>query len=157
MQLRLGNYLPSETDLSTAKYPDVLGRSLFNVLKEGLRLRGEGLAFLPLFHFLYSDGAPMITIAGIVIDEANITKQRVEATGIFASPVFMAGENQVEITTPPLTFRERLALDGMMPSALPPTSASIKTSLGFEIDQSLLDNFHKLYRVYPTFGEISLP
>jgi hypothetical protein len=147
-----GSFIPRNMQPPTAKrYAEIAGGSMLNMLKEGIRKRGAGMSFFPLFHFFYSDGAPMVTVGGIVLDQ-SITEDRIGAPNIFQS-TGLTGEQQSKIAVPPLTPRERHALDKMMPASNPATELIVQSKFGFTLPQHLLDEYFRFYRLYPTFVE----
>lgn len=153
----LGDYIPEDIKtVKPAQYPDILGRSIFVALRSHLRIRAAGLGLLPLFHFFYKDGAPMITVGAIVTDEAGQYEALVGESGVFTNFPYFTGEQQYVIKVPPLTPKEKMALDNMMPSNSPPKELLVKAKYGFALGQELLDNYYQLYRAYPTFGELTI-
>ncbi|WP_176048996.1 O-methyltransferase [Burkholderia sp. BCC1644] len=157
MEYTLGQYIPQDMQpVKASQYPEILGRSIFVALRSHLRVRSAGLSLLPIFHFYYKDGAPMVTVGAIVVDETQGYRELVESSGVFSRFPYFTGETQYTIKVPPLTQKEKMALDNMMPSISAPKELLVRAKYGFSIDQELLDNFFQLYRAYPTFSELAI-
>jgi len=129
-------------------YPKLLCEILTNQFQSAAVNSGRPETFIKLFDLLYSDGTPMVTVGGIV-----------------ASPDKVAGISQLvadnewegilpdSISIPPLTTKEKMALDRMMPSPNPPTAAQMN-AIGFQLRQDQIDMYHRHYLHYPLFGEL---
>lgn len=142
--------LPPES-LQTSGFPKLLASMLFDHLTRATRKRGGKERFIPMFSFFYKDNAPMVTVGGMVADEDDAAAlARCELERTFD---YMAGENQRTINVPPLTYKEKMALDQLLPSADPPTNADIDR-LGFSLKPQQVADYHRFYKQYPAFGEI---
>jgi hypothetical protein len=130
-------------------YPFHLAQALLTHLKRQCRLGGRGLSFRPLFNFLYEDGAPMITVGGFVLDDADLAA--VNAVSIPDRYSYL-GEAQVQIAAPPLTAREKLALDQLLPTINELTESEVSL-LGFPLRASQIRAYQRYYQQYPIFGE----
>jgi hypothetical protein len=151
-----GEYIPlGLKPIKQKNYSVIAAASMFNLLKEGVRKRGKNLTFMPLFNFKYADGAPMITIGGIVVDQKTVTEELIRSSDAFSRCDYLTAEEQFEISAPPFTQKEKHALDRMMPSSRPPKEHLVQSKFGFTVAQDMLDNYHKFYRMYPTFGEVT--
>lgn len=139
--------LPSKS-LQRNKYPKLLCEILANQFLHATLSCGRSDSFIKLFDLVYNDGTPMITVGGIIAaaDKADKIKEIVEAPdweGIVSEP----------IAVPPLTLKEKLALERLMPSDAPPTDAQMK-KIGFQLLREQINTYHRHYRHYPMFGEI---
>ena len=102
-----------------------------------------------LFHFLYADGAPMLTIGGMLGTPAD--RERLERKNILSHPFARTDEKYLEISLPPLTVREKHWLDSRLDKNLH------LDKLAFELDEEdLLDNYRAFYKEYPTYAEAML-
>jgi len=143
------NPLPNKV-FQRQHYPRLLCEVLTNQLQNATVNSGRTESFIKLFELVYSDGTPMVTVGGIVAatDKVDTIRQLAEAAdweGIVPKP----------IAVPPLTVKEKLALDRMMPSLNSPTDEQMKV-IGFQLKREQIDTYHKHYRHYPMFGEIHL-
>jgi hypothetical protein len=139
-----------EGDLSAKKYPGVLSSTLLIVLQRFVRRRARGLAYLPICNFSYNDGAPMITIGGLLADEA--LERKFADIKAQPNPDYFAPTTIFEIAVPPLTHREKMAIDRLLPAAEPP---QIQAELGFEIPAKQVVQYYRFYLHYPVFAEIN--
>ena len=121
-----------------------------------------GERFLPLFNFFYQDGAPMITVGGIVINSSQI--EDVRKTGIF-DEAGITGETQFVIDAPALTRREKLAFDRLIPESSDACTPGNLEGAGLPglvasedaaYYDSLLRRYAPVYKQYPTFSEVEL-
>ena len=113
----------SRKRLQRPNYPKLLCEILDNQLQNATVSSGRNEWFVKLFDLVYSDGTPMVTVGGIIAaaDDVDKIRQLVQNPG-------WEGIVPQPIAVPPLTVKEKLALDRMMPSPLPPTDARIDQS-----------------------------
>lgn len=130
-------------------YPKLLSQILFTHAHRSVHRSGKGYKFLSMFNFYYKDGAPMITIGGLLSDDSHEQTYRASEMKKFE---WVTGEEQFAILAPPLTVKEKLTLDRLLPRATPPTSVEI----GFTLSETQLSAYHKLYRLYPLFVEFQV-
>jgi hypothetical protein len=117
-------------------------------IRETLAIREEGLQYSQLFNYMYQDGAPMLTIGGIVTDpQDEIVLQQ---SGILEHRFIRTSREFLEISVPPLTIREKQWLDSRLDKKL--TAKKIV----FELEDDLLSNYRTFYREYPAFVEMLL-
>ena len=108
-------------------------------------LANRDLGFVQLLNYWYKDGAPMLTIGGMVCSEEDkklLRKHKVRQTE-FA----VRGCKPMIISVPPLTIREKLWLDAKVHKKLK------VTQLPFELKGHLLRSYRRFYKQYPTFTE----
>jgi hypothetical protein len=138
----------SSKRLRRQDYPKLLCEIVANQFQSATANCGRSESFIKLFDLVYSDGTPMVTVGGILAapDRADAIQQLVANSGwegILPNP----------ISIPPLTVKEKMALDRMMPSANPPTDAEMN-KIGFQLKRDQIDTFHRHYLHYPQFGEL---
>ena len=128
-------------------YPALLREILSTALQSATLRSGRPESFVKLFDLGYSDGTPMVTVGGIVAspDKVDLVRQLVASSE-------WRGILPEEISIPPLTVKEKLALDRMMPSPDPPTDAQMSRT-GFQLKRDQIDMYHRHYLYYPVFGE----
>ena len=129
-----------------------ISRLFYEVLVERVRQtlsrRGSGLRFIQIFNYFYRDGAPMLTLGGIIGSEEDEAALR--GTGILGHRFVRTGANSLEISVPPLTIREKQWLDSRLDKKL------TAEGLTFELEEELLENYRTFYKEYPTFLEALL-
>lgn len=120
------------------------------ILHERIRsaaLGRPGLSYVPIWNFLYADGADMITVGGMIVDEADaalLVECELAALSFLTADPF-------EIRLPMLTDKEKRELDRLMPRDAP-----IKASdLPFELRDTELEAYRKFYLEYPLYGELA--
>ena len=145
-----GAYLEDRITLDSIAPADVPGL-FYNVVLERMRQSlsiREDVQFLQVFNFLYADGAPMLTIGGVIGGEEDA--ERLQDSGIMQHRCVREGQVPLEISVPPLTIREKQWLDSKMDRNLQ------ADGLQFELDEDLLDTYRLFYKEYPTFTEAML-
>lgn len=148
-----GDLVPTPLDrrrFQRPHYPKLLGEILANHFQNVIVDSGRAESFVKLFDLAYSDGTPMITLGGIIAPEDKVEKIQ----GLVNSTEW-AGIVPDLITVPPLTVKEKLALDRSMPSNTPLSDSQMK-KIGFLLKRNQIDAYHKYYLHYPLFGQIDL-
>lgn len=134
--------------LQRSRYSKLLAEIVANKMQDATVRSGRVEVFIKLFDLTYADGTPMVTVGGIICDPAK--KEEVEGA---LSSLLWEGIVAEQISVPPLTIREKLALDRVMPSANPPTDKEMK-EIGFQLKREQIDMYHRFYLHYPIFGEL---
>jgi Putative O-methyltransferase len=134
--------------LTRNDFPPLAAKILIDrLVAAALRSRPE-LEFVPIWNFRYADGATMITVGGMIGNEAD--RKKYLDSGVRALE-FVTAPDQFEIDVPTLTEREKRAFDQLLPS-----KAAIKaSSLPFELRDSEVAAYKKYYLYYPIFGEMA--
>jgi hypothetical protein len=124
----------------------------YRVIAERIRLslsKREGdLRFFQIFNYVYRDGAPMLTVGGIVCDQQDYTA--LQQSGVLEHRFVRNTDDALEISVPPLTFREKQWLDSRLDKKLK------ADKLVFELEEEFLRNYKIFYKEYPTFVEMLL-
>ena len=124
---------------------DLLARA-FN---EGVTGR-PGVRALPCLSFVYSDGHQMVTLGAQLGGEKEAEKLDRIAQGGAGYLIRDFREQPFDIDVPVLTRKERLYLEGAMPSK----DYSKVRSAG--VSRELFDKFGRIYRFFPSYGELLL-
>jgi len=147
LQEEVGRYVGGRVKkriLTPNAFPGFLADVLRGQFALEMRER-PGMKFLQLFNFRYADGTQMLTLGGIV---ANDTVERaVERSGVWDLDFVERGATPRTISVPPLTIREKQWLDSNL------KRLRGAEDLKFELDETLLENFRRYYRHYPTYYE----
>jgi hypothetical protein len=139
--------LPSRR-LRQSDYPRLVAEIVSNQFESiALRTRGEA-SWVQLFDIEYVDSTPMVTVGGFVSTPTTAA----EVQHIVASERWR-GKQSAPIALPPLTIKEKMALDSLLPSPTPPTQQRVHR-LGFALRQEQIVAYHRHYRDYPVFGEM---
>jgi len=140
-------HLPARR-LRKTDYPQLIGEIVSNQFESiALKTRGEG-SWVQLFDIEYADSTPMVTIGGIVTTPESEGLVRAVAAG-----ETWRGKQSAPIALPPITIKEKIALDSLMPSAAAPTPERVHR-LGFALKAEQIAAYHRHYRDYPVFGEV---
>lgn len=137
----------SPKELRPLRYPKLLCDILSNQFQSATLHSGRPEVFIKLFELVYKDGTPMVTVGGIIAapDKAEEIRRLVESFD-------WEGIVPETIAVPPLTVKEKLALDRIMPSKNPPTDAQMD-EIGFRLERDQVATYHRHYLHYPMFGE----
>lgn len=92
----------------------------------------------------------MVTIGGILASPEMVD----QINGIVTSG-YWDGISDEAIEIPPLTLKEKMALDRALPSKTPLTQDQIK-EMGFQLKQTQINSYQRHYLRYPMFGEFLL-
>jgi hypothetical protein len=122
----------------------------YEVVLERLRqtLSPRNLKFIQFFHFFYRDGAPMLTIGGMIGTEAD--QESLQQKKVLTHEFVRRKHEHLAISVPPLTLREKQWLDSRLYGSIG------KTKLAFELDDEMLKNYCEFYKQYPTYLEALL-
>ena len=131
-------------------YPRMLGEILIDHFERATRKAGRRERFYPLFNFHYSDGTSMITVGGIILGDNE--KQKLDKCKL-EDIDYVTGREQFSISVPPLTHKEKIHLDQILPSDSMPSDEQI-ASLGFKLTSEQIYSYAKFYRHYPVYGEV---
>lgn len=129
-------------------FPKLLCEILANQFQSRTASSGRTESFIKLFDIVYSDSTPMVTIGGILA-----SPQKADEINRLVSTPTWPGILETPISLPPLTTKEKMALDRMMPSPHPPTDTEI-SRIGFHLTRDQLESYHRHYLYYPLFGEL---
>ena len=104
--------------------------------------------FVPAFRVIYQDGAPMVTVGGI-LPAKGAARVAADVVGRPDWP----GKPEAPIKAPHLTMREAAVLQAQLPSN-EPLSRQIVQDLGFDLEDEELQAYERYYRQYPAFAQI---
>jgi hypothetical protein len=138
-----------QSSLKGAKLAELLCSMLLEKLTEYASVLGRSGGFCPAFRMIYADGAPMITVGGILPTKgdkrtvADVVKDE-QWPCLLNSPIH----------APPLTLLEALILQAQHPRASPLTRDEVR-ELGFDLREEQLETFARYYRQYPIYVKSS--
>lgn len=133
--------------LTRNDFPGLVAEILHNRLKAAALSR-PGMEYRPIWTFRYADDAEMITVGGMIADDAD--SARLAACGLDELR-FLSPSSPFEIDLPVLTDREKRALDRLMPSAKPLKAKN----LDFELRDNEIAAYQEFYLEYPIFNELA--
>lgn len=148
-----GDFLPDSVPkqyLQKSGFPAALAAIIIESIRHSLLSSGRMERFYPLFNFSYKDNAPMITVGGMIADNADAIKIQ---NSHIRRKSHITGEKPYEIKVPPLTVREKLALDQLLPRKSNLTSGLVERKYNFQLYDEQLLAYRRFYTYYPLFGE----
>jgi hypothetical protein len=104
--------------------------------------------FITAFRMNYRDGAPMITLGGVLPAKGAVSATR-ETVKDAAWPCLTSGA----ITVPPLTVKEAAVLQAELPCRTALTRKRVQR-LGFDLDDDQIRAFSEYYLHYSLFAQI---
>lgn len=136
-------------DFSPQGFPKLIAAALINALDSACRESGKNISFEPIFNFFYQDGAPMVTIGGMVVDKNH--QNKLQGLNLPRKFFFATGKKQISIDVPHLTPQEKIKIDSLVTIKGPKPVAS---DLSWEIKEDAVSNYCRFYKQYPLFSEI---
>src|SRR6266853_1699837 len=140
--------------LSLSRFPKTLADILIAHMHHCTRKANPDKRFIPLFKFVYRDNAPMVTVGGMILE--GDAEKLLDQCRLREKFEYVTGEREFEISVPPLTVKEKIALDQLLPHAQDLRLDDATQKLGFELTEQQLRAYQKFYRQYPLFGEMQL-
>lgn len=153
--------VPSEPrEVEIRKFPNILSGCILNLMGHIVRTSGRAsdgypYRFAPLFAFEHNDGAPMITVGGMLADRRQVPELE-NAMGAQADALFSGKAKKTEILDlVPITMKEKLSLDRLLPCS----ESDFDIRLGdcgvvLDIDQAR--KYRRFYSHFPVFAETLL-
>ena len=141
--------------MQTSKYSGFLASLLFQHMRHQVRTAGrENDDIVPVLNIAYSDNAPMVTVGAVIADK-QYTQKNAKVFKTQNAIEKMSEHDQLSIGVPPLTLKEKATLDQLMPCDPAPTEDAVSRR-GFRLKPSHIKAYHRFYRYYPMFGEITI-
>jgi hypothetical protein len=146
-------------DIGAVEFPGTLSSVILNLMIGSVRTSGrstDGMPdrFVPLFELQHRDGAQMTTCGGIVVSGRQIEPLeqllRRPAAELFAGGAAIR-EN---IDLIPLTVREKIALDRVLPCADDAEFLERFTASAVMVDSAEANKYRRWYRHFPVFAEV---
>lgn len=149
-----------EKDLSGWNKSLILKKIINEKIKKTLnernagRPKGSKLLYKQIFHFRYEDGAKMLTLGGVIIDEGQ--ESIFQSCNFRQFEFFKDGDDPYTIKVPNLTFKELKFLDSMLPTENINDLFSICSGSGKSdvyIPNGDINSYNQIYRYFPAFVE----
>lgn len=140
--------LATEAHRITRKdFPKLVAEILHDRIRSAALAR-PGFTYKPIWNFHYADGADMITIGGMIANDADAALL-VECD--LGEMPFLTTVEPFEIRLPVLTDKEKRELDRLLPRDAP-----IRPSdLPFDLRETEIEAYRKFYLEYPLYGEMA--
>src|SRR6266571_2638353 len=152
-----GDFLPNPMPakpFSLQAFPGLVADILLAAIQHAVLTEGrpgKDDRFYPIFNFAYSDAAQMVTVGGMIASGTD--RKLLDECELPVRCEYAKGTQQVLIDVPPLTLREKWAIDGLLPSDPSPSSEDLKNKFNFVIKDAQLEEYCRYYRFYPVFSE----
>lgn len=128
----------------------LIDRQIHKTIDMRNRLDERQIKYLQLLFLTYKDGATMMTIGGIMVDEELSLK--LENSGFFGKYPFVSSNEQIfSIDIPKLTNKEIQLILKNIPISEDEYNAKQQMFYGIEYDE--ICKFEKIYRYYPYYSE----
>ncbi|MBV9794284.1 MAG: hypothetical protein JO016_10125 [Actinobacteria bacterium] len=106
-------------------------------------------AFVPAVNLTYKDSVPMVTVGGVLPSAENYDS----VESLVANPDWPGRVGRM-IDAPPLTPKEVMALQSMLPSNNAPTRQDVQ-KMGFDLEETHLTSYVDHYLRYPQFAQVA--
>jgi len=150
----VGDLVPAgitNSGITLSTFPLIVGEILTNYFRRIVRKADPDLAFEPLFNFCYADNATMVTVGGMVVDTES--RQRLARCNL-RSLGFLTGSTQCRIAAPPLTLKEKQAIDRKLPKATLLRKNELPMKLRNGLKMKEVHGYQQFYQYYPVFAEL---
>ena len=149
---------PGEKDITRAAFPDVLAESLSNWMASSVQQSGRETnelpdRFVPLFRFVHKDTVEIVTVGGVIVSSEQL--DRMSSSLGHTAEAMVRGEAALRdcLDLAPITIKEKLAMDRLLPCPEPDFLAGIPAT-GVRLDQREISKYHRLYKQFPLFVEV---
>jgi hypothetical protein len=160
--------LPYEIDeltLGASEFPKITYKMIDNEIIDARDKRNGGLPknkqlhYKQIFHFLYNDGTLMLTVGGLLYNDA--LQNKVDEMKFKSLDFVREKEDPFFIEVPRLTYKEIRVLDSLLPKK---TNSQNKISFKKKkreikkppLNDEDIKNYSKIYRYFPSFAESNL-
>ena len=106
-------------------------------------------SYVPAVNLTYKDSVPMVTVGGVLPSAENH-----DAVKSLVANADWPGRVDRMIDAPPLTPREVMALQSMLPSNNAPTRQDVQ-KMGFDLEEVHLTSYVDHYLRYPQFAQVA--
>lgn len=144
-----------KAEYTSKKMPYVIKKVIDNQIRRIIDLRnrterGTAIEYMQLLFLTYQDGAPMMTIGGILVDEEM--KNKIVQSKLGDKYIFVSnGEKVFSIDIPNLTNKEIQLILKNIPISMEEFQAHEQEFYGIGFDE--ICKFEKIYRYYPYYSE----
>jgi len=130
-------------DINRKKYAPLIWSYIDGAIRDAVGDRIDDAKYKQILHVRYADGAEMLTVGGLIYREDEDLRKC-----DFASLDFVRdGDDPYDLRVPKLTYRERAALDQLLPEG-----DLAEAPAGLE--QEDVENYAKLYRHAPFYVDV---
>ena len=143
-----------KNNYTSKKMPVVIKKLIDNQINKTIDMRNRldqgHIEYLQLLFLTYKDGAPMMTIGGILVDE--VLKEKISNSNLFDKYLFMSCDEHIfAIDIPKLTNKEIQLILKNLPVTEEDFLEHEQKFYGIEYEE--ICKFQKIYRYYPYYSE----
>ena len=143
-----------KSNYTSKKMPIVIKKLIDNQINKIVDMRNRldqrHIEYLQLLFLTYKDGAPMMTVGGILVDEE--LKEKIENSNLFDKYLFMSCDEHIfAIDIPKLTNKEIQLILKNLPVSEEDFAEHEQKFCGIEYEE--ICKFEKIYRYYPYYSE----
>ncbi|MBM7865682.1 hypothetical protein GTO89_02640 [Heliobacterium gestii] len=120
---------------------DLINNNIVTQLRTRNSTINEKVMYQQLFNFRYADGAPMLTIGGIIYKESE--QNLLEKCDLFRYEFVKTDENHFDITVPCLTLKEKMEINKNLYSS--------DNNLSDILKKEDIQQYQRLYRYFPHY------
>lgn len=106
-------------------------------------------SYVPAVHLTYKDSVPMVTVGGVLPSEENR-----DSIKVLVESERWPGRVDRMIDAPPLTNKEVMALQSLLPCKDKPTREDVQ-NIGFDLEEEHLASYVEHYLRYPQFAQVA--
>ena len=130
---------------------ELLNKTIQNILdKRNLYSKNENIQYMQLLFLKYKDGAPMLTVGGIFVDDE--LKDKIIKSSLLKKLVYCSYDNKCfSIEVPKLTYKEIQFVLKNIPVTDEEYEKNKERFYGIGLDE--IRKFEKIYRYYPYYTE----
>lgn len=148
-------------DVQEVDFPRFLAESVLSYLRHkttvsGRLNSGNPLRFVPLYNLGHRDGADMITVGGAI---SSTTKEN-SWRSLLTNDQVLEHDNghpiHCSLDMVPITLKEKLALDSLLPLSGGNEIAALATAQGIALPSEQVTKYERYYRHFPIFIEAPL-
>ncbi len=136
---------------------EMVDRQIRKTLLERTKGNNSVLDYKQLFHYTYRDGAPMLTVGGILFDGQQA--KQIKRMKFEELKHLSFDDKPYRITCPNLTYKEVHHLNNLLPCEIETNNRGHIKNTEFKnipLNPTDIKNFAEIYRYYPNFAEINL-
>lgn len=130
------------SDINRQKFAPLIWSYIDGAIRDAVGDRIDDAKYEQILHIRYADGAEMLTVGGLIYSGENLLKCDFDSLDFVRH-----GGDPYELRVPKLTYRERAALDQLLPDG---DLAEAPAAL----EREDVDDYAKLYRHAPFYVDV---
>lgn len=136
-----------DSDLDAWGNAAVIRQIVDEQIRASLATRADGTRYEQLFNFQYRDGARMLTVGGMLVDDG--CQEKFQSCDWSSVEAYRPGPDAIRIELPSLTMRELAHLDKQLPNGV-----AAMASPGLAVED--VEAYAAYYRYYPRYALVDV-